>query len=92
MVTKSISNDIKLASGTNMQNLMKKLKFIEEERLSTFRKWQYDESQNCSAAKMAEAGFFFTGNNNQDDDSASCFVCGKDLVRTFVASFHVFLQ
>lgn len=80
MVTKNVSKEMDVSSENMNTNLMKKLKFVEEERLKTFTNWQYNESQNCSALKMAEAGFFFTGGTREDDDAASCYVCGKDLV------------
>lgn len=60
-------------------NLMEKLKFLENDRIKTFQHWKHNDSQNCSIKKMAQAGFFYSGLNS-DDDSATCFVCGKDLV------------
>ncbi|CRK90640.1 CLUMA_CG004343, isoform A [Clunio marinus] len=78
MVTMDISKSNSKERLSLYNHLMKKMKFMEEDRIASFKNWQYSESDKCSVQKMAEAGFFYTG-HGEDDDSATCFVCGKVL-------------
>ena len=48
-----------------------------KERLQTFKKWKFPENANCSARKLAEAGFYFCGPRNSD--VVKCFLCNKEL-------------
>ncbi|GAB0096769.1 baculoviral IAP repeat-containing protein 5.2 [Sergentomyia squamirostris] len=47
---------------------------FEDDRLKSFKDWDFSESQSCNAQKMAEAGFFCIGR-----EAAACFMCGKEL-------------
>jgi baculoviral IAP repeat-containing protein 5 len=79
-MVKNITMNKESTGSMQGSNLMEKLHFLEQERVKTFVNWKYNDSEGCSAQKMAQAGFYYSGQNS-DDDSATCFVCGKDLVR-----------
>ncbi|KAK9887113.1 hypothetical protein WA026_020560 [Henosepilachna vigintioctopunctata] len=51
---------------------------FEKNRLETFNTWVYSDKQQCSARKMAEAGFIFVG-SRIEPDLAKCFFCNKEL-------------
>ncbi|XP_068156282.1 baculoviral IAP repeat-containing protein 5 [Drosophila tropicalis] len=51
---------------------------LEKHRLETFKDWPFPASSSCSIAKMAEAGFYWTG-TEREKDTATCFVCFKTL-------------
>lgn len=36
------------------QNLLTELKFLEEERVKTFKNWQYAANENCSVKKVCK--------------------------------------
>ncbi|XP_071053894.1 baculoviral IAP repeat-containing protein 5-like [Onthophagus taurus] len=56
-----------------------RLKMIaEESRLETFKTWVFDDSKRCNKAKLAEAGFYFTGSKTEPD-VVTCFLCSKIL-------------
>lgn len=38
-----------------LHGLIKKLKFLEEQREKSFKYWQYDESENCSVKKVRDS-------------------------------------
>ncbi|XP_047002237.1 baculoviral IAP repeat-containing protein 5.2-B-like isoform X2 [Schistocerca americana] len=48
-----------------------------KDRLQTFKKWKFPDNANCSAKKLAEAGFYFCGPRNSD--VVKCFLCNKEL-------------
>lgn len=50
----------------------------EMQRLQSFKNWPYGKRKACTAAKMAEAGFFFCG-SDEEPDLAQCFLCRKKL-------------
>ncbi|KAG8178006.1 hypothetical protein JTE90_004486 [Oedothorax gibbosus] len=52
--------------------------FTEAIRLKSFQKWPFGDDAKCSAAKMAEAGFFHCPNETELD-SVQCYVCFKEL-------------
>ncbi|XP_039956043.1 baculoviral IAP repeat-containing protein 5.2-B [Bactrocera tryoni] len=51
---------------------------MEKNRLKSFKKWPFDESSACSAKKMAEAGFYWSG-NDREPDTVTCYICNKTL-------------
>ncbi|KAL7730897.1 hypothetical protein ACLKA6_014143 [Drosophila palustris] len=55
-----------------------KLNLLETSRVESFKDWPFPASSACSIAKMAEAGFYWTG-TKRENDTATCFVCGKTL-------------
>lgn len=53
MVTMSLSNADRSSQATpTIHKLMKKLKFLEDQRKNSFNYWQFDESENCSVRKV----------------------------------------
>lgn len=57
MVNKSVemeaSNDNNSTQVlTNAEGLMKKLKFLEEDRKTSYQHWQYENNDNCSVRKV----------------------------------------
>ncbi|XP_076264499.1 baculoviral IAP repeat containing deterin [Rhynchophorus ferrugineus] len=52
--------------------------FYQEERRATYKKWIFNDNALCSADKMAEAGFIFTG-SLREPDAVACFFCHKHL-------------
>ncbi|RZB40810.1 baculoviral IAP repeat-containing protein 5.2 [Asbolus verrucosus] len=62
-----------------MTTLKVELEFcFEKRRKETFKSWVFNDKVNCSAAKLAEAGFIFIGNRHEPD-SVKCFLCDKHL-------------
>ncbi|XP_034114595.1 baculoviral IAP repeat-containing protein 5 [Drosophila nasuta] len=55
-----------------------KLNLLEKSRVDSFKDWPFPSNSTCSIAKMAEAGFYWTG-TKRENDTATCFVCGKTL-------------
>ncbi|XP_030370595.1 baculoviral IAP repeat-containing protein 5 [Scaptodrosophila lebanonensis] len=51
---------------------------LEKHRVQSFEHWPFPAESSCSIAKMAEAGFYWTG-TKRENDTATCFVCGKTL-------------
>lgn len=49
----NVSNDSNgNESISKVHDLMKRLKFLEEDRKKSFKEWQYDENENCSVEKV----------------------------------------
>lgn len=54
MVTMNISNTRNTNSSvTKIHDLMKTLKFLEEDRKESFKNWQYDDEKNCSVENVS---------------------------------------
>ncbi|XP_054707191.1 baculoviral IAP repeat-containing protein 5-like [Uloborus diversus] len=52
--------------------------YTESARLSSFKNWPFNDDSNCSAAKMAEAGFYHCP-TAEEPDVVQCYVCFKEL-------------
>ncbi|GIX85497.1 baculoviral IAP repeat-containing protein 5 [Caerostris darwini] len=52
--------------------------YTEAIRLQSFKNWPFDCNSLCSAAKMAEAGFFHCPTEHEPD-LVQCYVCFKEL-------------
>lgn len=53
MVTMNASkNSNAKKSVTKVHDLMKRLKFLEEDRKKSFKNWQYEDDENCSVEKV----------------------------------------
>ena len=53
MVTMNVSQDTSAdKSIVEIRSLMKRLKFLEEDRKKSFKNWQYGEVENCSVEKV----------------------------------------
>ncbi|KAI8512266.1 baculoviral IAP repeat-containing protein 5-like [Branchiostoma floridae x Branchiostoma belcheri] len=50
----------------------------ENNRLSTFKDWPFDDNCQCVPSKMAAAGFYHIP-TDQQPDLVRCFVCYKEL-------------
>ncbi|CAH1367151.1 hypothetical protein MTP99_008402 [Tenebrio molitor] len=65
------------------QNILKTLQAqvdfcLEANRKATFKSWVFKDQAKCSARKLAEAGFVFSGNKHEPD-AVKCFFCNKSL-------------
>lgn len=49
-----------------------------QNRLKTFKKWPFKNSDKCNVESMAAAGFYFVGNQDEPD-LVECFICNKQL-------------
>ncbi|KAK4874467.1 hypothetical protein RN001_013827 [Aquatica leii] len=52
--------------------------FYQENREKSFKSWNWKATSNCSAKKLAEAGFYFIG-TQEEPDAVQCFFCDKAL-------------
>lgn len=52
MVTMSTSGKTSSDGEKESNGLVKKLKFLEEDRVRSFKYWQYNETDNCSIKKV----------------------------------------
>ncbi|CAG9860296.1 unnamed protein product, partial [Phyllotreta striolata] len=50
-----------------------------QSRLKTYTKWRFSANHNCSASKMAEAGFICVATKDTEPDLVRCFFCKKEL-------------
>ncbi|XP_067673818.1 baculoviral IAP repeat-containing protein 5.2-like [Haliotis asinina] len=51
---------------------------LEEKRLNSFQNWPYEAEHECTAAKLAAAGWYHIP-TDQEPDAVRCFVCLKEL-------------
>ncbi|XP_017084734.1 baculoviral IAP repeat-containing protein 5 [Drosophila eugracilis] len=73
-----VAKNIAECLGGEKLELFRKLNLLEQHRVESFKSWPFPDTASCSIAKMAEAGFYWTG-NKRENDTATCFVCGKTL-------------
>ena len=52
--------------------------FWKQSRRTTYGSWPFNESDKCSAERMAAAGFYVIGDSNEPD-LVECFICSKQL-------------
>lgn len=53
--------------------------FLVDERIKTFKKWPFSDTEKCNVQNMAEAGFYSMATGSDDADAAKCFLCGKEM-------------
>lgn len=54
MVMAEKSAETSTEGDNKVGGLMKKLKFLEEERVKSFNHWQYNDNENCSVKKVCK--------------------------------------
>lgn len=52
VIMNSSSENSPMQGLTSATELMKKLKFLEEERVKSFKHWQYGDDEDCSIKKV----------------------------------------
>ncbi|CAH0773386.1 unnamed protein product [Bemisia tabaci] len=63
----------------DMNSIFNSINFcLLEDRLETYKKWQFGNDAPCSASKMAEAGFY-QPNPLGEPGLVKCFICLKEL-------------